>query len=453
MICYKCGNTLGSGRLCLHCGADVSIYRKIVRASNSYYNSALEKARVRDLSGALQDLNQSLQFDKNNIDARNLLGLIYYEMGEVVEALCQWVVSKNLQEENNLADHFLNEVQGNKNELDRMNKAIKDFNLSLTYASHDSEDLAVIQLRSVISQHPKMIKAYQLLVLLYMKDGEYSRANKLLKRILSLDRGNTFALKYTRELKGKITKRNKQQTYAEQQLAQQAADEVIVPKYSEKPKVLQLFLGLVLGIVICVCAYYFMLRPTMEMNTNDRWNQTAISYNEKLEAKDNTIRSLNEKVAALEKEVESLEKEAETYVGEDGSLTNYERMLTAMRQYADQDWANMAVTYASINPDAVDSSVFKECYDLLKNFVENDGMTDRLFESAKALIDQGKYNEAIPALESCLENNNNYEAAIYYMAFCYEAIGQDAEAAPYFKRIVDEFPDSQWYSIASSRVN
>lgn len=128
-------------------------------------------------------------------------------------------------------------------------------------------------------------------------------------------------------------------------------------------------------------------------------------------------------------------------------------MLTAMRQYADQDWANMAVTYASINPDAVDSSVFKECYDLLKNFVENDGMTDRLFESAKALIDQGKYNEAIPALESCLENNNNYEAAIYYMAFCYEAIGQDAEAAPYFKRIVDEFPDSQWYSIASSRVN
>lgn len=453
MICYKCGSTLGSGRHCLHCGTDVTIYRRIVRISNGYYNAALEKAKVRDLSGALQALKQSLQYDKNNIDARNLLGLIYYEMGEVVEALCQWVISKNLRETDNPADHFLDEVQGNKNELDRMNKAIKDFNLSLTYATHDSEDLAVIQLRSVISQHPKMLKAYQLLALLYMKEGEYSKANKLLKRIMMMDRGNLFGLKYTRELKGKITKRNKQQTYAEQQIAQQAADEVIIPKYSEKPKVLQLTLGLLLGIVICVCAYFFMLRPTMEQENNNRWNQTAISYNEKLEAKDNTINTLNERVSVLEEQVENLEKDADTYVGEDGMLANYERILTAMKQYADEDWANMAVTYATINAEVIDAPVFRECYDLLKNFVDNDGMTERLFASAKALIDAGKYNDAIPALQTCLESNNNYEAAIYYMAFCYEAIGQDAEAAPYFQRIVDEFPESEWYGIASSRVN
>ena len=29
-----------------------------------------------------------------NIDARNLLGLVYFETGEVVEALTEWVISK-----------------------------------------------------------------------------------------------------------------------------------------------------------------------------------------------------------------------------------------------------------------------------------------------------------------------------------------------------------------------
>ena len=56
-------------------------------ASNAYYNDALEKAAVRDLSGAIESLRTSLRFYKMNIDARNLLGLVYFETGEVVEAL------------------------------------------------------------------------------------------------------------------------------------------------------------------------------------------------------------------------------------------------------------------------------------------------------------------------------------------------------------------------------
>ena len=67
MNCYKCGSVLGSGRLCLRCGADVTIYKKIVRISNSCYNAGLEKAKVRDLTGAAEMLSKSLQFDKKNI--------------------------------------------------------------------------------------------------------------------------------------------------------------------------------------------------------------------------------------------------------------------------------------------------------------------------------------------------------------------------------------------------
>ena len=41
--------------------------------SRSYYNQGLDMAQIRDLSGAVDKLRISLQFNKNNIQARNLL--------------------------------------------------------------------------------------------------------------------------------------------------------------------------------------------------------------------------------------------------------------------------------------------------------------------------------------------------------------------------------------------
>ena len=71
--------------------------RKNAQIANSFYNLGLEKARMRDLSGAAHSLKDSLHFNKYQTDARNLLGLIYYESGEVADALVQWVISLNLQ--------------------------------------------------------------------------------------------------------------------------------------------------------------------------------------------------------------------------------------------------------------------------------------------------------------------------------------------------------------------
>ena len=76
MECYRCGGRMFSGNRCLGCGADITVYRRIIRASNSCYNSALEKAKVRDLTGAAAMLRKSLQLYKKNTQARNLLGLI-----------------------------------------------------------------------------------------------------------------------------------------------------------------------------------------------------------------------------------------------------------------------------------------------------------------------------------------------------------------------------------------
>ena len=81
MICYRCGCTLSEHNFCTNCGADVTLYKRIIYISNRFYNDGLERASVRDLTGAIASLRQSLKFDKNNVEARNLLGLVYFETG------------------------------------------------------------------------------------------------------------------------------------------------------------------------------------------------------------------------------------------------------------------------------------------------------------------------------------------------------------------------------------
>ena len=89
MNCMNCGAFLTDRDLdyCPNCGYNVLIQKKVDYLSKVFYNQGLEKASIRDLSGAIACLKQSLMYDKRNIRARNLLGLVYFETGEVVSAL------------------------------------------------------------------------------------------------------------------------------------------------------------------------------------------------------------------------------------------------------------------------------------------------------------------------------------------------------------------------------
>lgn len=98
--------------------------KKIVYQSNYWYNDGLRKAQIRDMSGAIASLRRSLQFNRENIAARNLLGLVYYGIGEVPEALVEWIISKNLRPRDNIADYYIKNVQSSAKELETINLAL-----------------------------------------------------------------------------------------------------------------------------------------------------------------------------------------------------------------------------------------------------------------------------------------------------------------------------------------
>ena len=88
---------------------------------------------MRDLSGAAESLRKSLRFFKMNHQARNLLGLVYFEMGETVDAIDEWVIARSLMPENQQAEQYLSAVQSNSNKLDALNQTIKKYNQALQY--------------------------------------------------------------------------------------------------------------------------------------------------------------------------------------------------------------------------------------------------------------------------------------------------------------------------------
>lgn len=89
----------------------------------------------------------------------------------MVDALSEWVISANYQPDDNLAKKYIDQIHNNRNQLETINQTIKKYNQALTYCKQDSKDLAVIQLRKVLSLNPKLVKGHQLLALLYLEEG------------------------------------------------------------------------------------------------------------------------------------------------------------------------------------------------------------------------------------------------------------------------------------------
>ena len=200
MKCYNCGNRLGREDFCASCGADVRVYRRICHMSNMYYNEGLAKANVRDISGAIIALNRSLKYNKRNIDARNLLGLCYFERGEVVPALSEWIISKNYESKKNIADEYINYLQSNPSRLDTINQTIKKYNQALNYCYQNSQDLAMVQLKKVLSINENLISGYQLLALLYIEVKDYEKARRTLLRAIRIDRNDITTQRYLKEI-------------------------------------------------------------------------------------------------------------------------------------------------------------------------------------------------------------------------------------------------------------
>ena len=461
MRCIYCNTPLAAIDYCPGCGADVTLLKRIVRISNLLYNRGLEKATVRDLSGAIACLKQSLKFNKENIDARNLLGLCYYETGEVVLALCEWVVSKNMKPQENLAEEYITRLQNNKNRLDAINQTIRKYNQSIEYCRQGNEDMAIMQLKKVISQNPKLVKAYQLLALLYMKHREYEKARRLLRRAAAVDNTNTTTLRYLTEIeeatgktsafgrrRPRITERLVER-YEEAEPEQAGAgalryvsgtETIIQPTTFRDSSTVATLINIALGILLGGAVVWFLVVPASRQAIRDSANQQVTDANTELAAQTARLQDLQEEVDGYVARADSADQERDKALEKAAS---YEDLLAVASLYVNGEQTSAADALSGLKADQFDGSA-KTLYENLLGAVSS-SMFSQYYSAGTTAYVAGDYATAAEQLQKAVEadpdnTNSMHYDAMYYLAFAYYNMGNTDMSNDLFSQIITMYP-------------
>lgn len=445
MRCYKCNSVLSDEDYCLKCGADVSVYKIVVKASNSYYNQGLEKARVRDLTGAVTALKTSLSLNKKNIKARNLLGLVYYEMGELAMALSEWVISLNLKQDRNVAEVYIRKVKSNPNKLELINQAARRYNIALAKAKEGGDDVALIQLKKVAATYPKFIRANLLLALIYMKRNEDERALKVLHRVLKIDRNNTLALKYIDEINGASQTQpadGNEEYYRNSKRKPLSGNDVILPRNSYKEPSSGVFtvVYILLGVVIGAALIWFLIVPAKLQSSQHENNDTIKKYSEQLSGYSVEITTLEKQNEELTSQLDAANKELEQYNGDSGETALYAKLVEAVSEYLANDVDKAALALADIDVTQLPTQTAKDLYTTLEDKCNGGART--FYMAGLNAYNQKNYVDAAKYLEKAYELDNKSVETPYYLAMSYFELNDLENAQKYVDVVNSKFGDT-----------
>lgn len=420
-------------------------YNKIIRISNTLYNIGLEKAKVRDLSGAAESLRKSLRFNKANIQARNLLGLVYFEMGETVDALSEWVISRSLQPEDNIAEQYLESIQSNRAKLNIINQTIKKYNQALLYCQQGSQDLAIIQLKKVLSLNPNLIKGHQLLALLYMQAGRFDQAKKELRAAGRIDANNTLTLRYLKEanlqLHGEQPSQKNSRKEKEEQIAYQSGNETIIqPANFKDNSSVMTILNIVIGIVIGVAITFFLIMPSIRQNATSDAKKAEVEANNNLSTKNQEIKKLESQIEDLNNQIAALQQKEEAAQ----QVTNtYDKLIEGYHAFAQEDAEGAGNVLAEVNPDLLSESA-RNVYNEVNGKV-NEQYIASAYEKGKSAYNNQNYEEAVAELEKVVQIEEDYDDgnAVYYLAQSYRKLEDTENAKKYYQRMVELHPGTE----------
>lgn len=400
MNCFQCKSRLGEKDICHKCGADNSMYRQIIYTSNRYYNAGLMKAKARNLSGATESLRFCLQMNKENIQARNLLGLVYYEMGDADLAVREWSISQTIMPNNNPAEKYVRELIEDSDKINTYNNAVRIFNQSLECIKTGAEDIAIAKLKKVITINPGFLKAYQLIALLYVKRNEYEKAEAVLNRCLEADQGNIVALTYLSELNRAIKQKKKKKVgVAGKQEYNVRGNGASIFSSIDFSSYIVSALCILVGFLLAWGVLSYVSTPAIEekaaqkQETKIQEYQTIVSeLSEQIDRKDDKIELLQNEIQRLEQEIEEI----------------------------------------------INSQI--------------SGNIEKLIENGVDLYEVQNYEEALNNFIAAYTAKDDEPSPVFWAAECYRALENKEKAIEQYTIILTKFADSDYFDQSASTL-
>ena len=431
--------------------------RRLEQISNGYYNLGLSLAKERNLSSALNALSISLGLNKKNTDARNLYGLIQFEMGEETKALISWVISININPINNPAQNYLQKLRNKSAYLEKSQDAISKYNKAISQIKTVNYDMARITLKQAVDIRPHFVKAMLALALLDIREGKSSEAKKLLDNVLAIDRFNTKAITYLEEMKPlteKNARKEKLSVIGSPVKKEKPVENVntgmpvteIYKNYSGMFTAINVGIGLIVG----ACAMVFLYMPTMKVALNNAHNKEIVEISQQLNDVNLSIETLKSENEGLNEQVNKLTEVNNTSTENmNYKLLQYVYFLGLIKEYNTKNYTRAAEIFSNLDvgqltdvDNGLGISVTGTFAEMAPKMREEGPKL--LLKVADGLNRSGDFAGAIGYYDAALRISPDYVEAKYKKALAYKAMGDVDTANNLFTEIITNYPDDRF---------
>ena len=431
--------------------------RRLEQISNGYYNLGLSLAKERNLSSALNALSISLGLNKKNTDARNLYGLIQFEMGEETKALISWVISININPINNPAQNYLQKLRNKSAYLEKSQDAISKYNKAISQIKTVNYDMARITLKQAVDIRPHFVKAMLALALLDIREGKSSEAKKLLDNVLSIDRFNTKAITYLEEMKPLTEKNARKEKLSV--IGSPVKKEKPVENTNNGMPVTEIYknysgmftaINVGIGLIVGACAMVFLYMPTMKVALNNAHNKEIVEISQQLNDVNLSMETLKSENDGLNEQVNKLTEVNNTSTENmNYKLLQYVYFLGLIKEYNTKNYTRAAEIFSNLDVGQLTDVDNGLGISVTGTFAEmapkmRDEGPKLLLKVADGLNRSGDFAGAIGYYDAALRISPDYVEAKYKKALAYKTMGDVDTANNLFTEIITNYPDDRF---------
>jgi len=468
MFCPNCDYEYRSGAVCPRCKVDTVIFDRTAGISDRLYNKGLAKAKISDITGAIECLRKSIKFNKNNIAAHNLIGLCYYEIGYVGEALKHWVVSNSKLKEQNRASYYIDEASKNGKVIEKLDNAVAMYNQALEYIKAENDDMAVIQLKKAVEASPRFVDAHNLLAFCSLIQGDTEKAVTSIEKALSVDVNNPVALNYYNELFQNKKRPEPVANFAgpaqaakpaaaEQEAAQAAFKPITV---DERKRMFDSFpigeiLAFAIGCVVIAILMITLYTPSRVDTKNDEIDKLQKELDTLSEEYAENKTDLEKLISEAETGLSAMETENEQLRSRVAAQDLRERVNSAANLVADENYLAAAEELSIIDLNEMPADLVERINEL--KVIVWPKVVALCFENGRESYESAEFDAAYSSLQkSLLYMTQESEIApniYYYLGLTAEKLEDFAGASEYYIIVMDDYPNSNQFNLAKTRYD
>ena len=273
-----------------------------------------------------------------------------------------------------------------------------------------------------------------------------------MKRVTQIDRGNTQAQGYLREIalynkqkgiKGKAKEKDSIVRYErDNEIIIQPA-QVIEPTTSKGA-----LTGFVIGFLLGAAILFFLVMPNRLQSVRTEMENEVRIANENKEAQSATIATLNNELATLKQEREAIMAQyGDLYTGADNSEV-VSSLLRAVATYL-ENTQNLEAVMPYLDVCVKSESFFEEndnailgLYNSMKEIC-SPKFAETHYQKGLAAYEEQRYDEAVTELELAVSYYDGNANSMYYLGSSYDLSGNKEKAKEVYQNVINKFPGTQ----------